>query len=43
MTGPGLELHTERLRLRPLAPGDVDALHALWTDPQVRRFCGTTA
>jgi ribosomal-protein-alanine N-acetyltransferase len=35
--GP-IELTTERLRLRPVAAADVDALHALWTDPQVRRF-----
>jgi RimJ/RimL family protein N-acetyltransferase len=29
---------TGRLRLRPAAPADVDALHALWTDPAVRRW-----
>ena len=33
-----LELETERLRLRPFRLDDVDALHALWTDPGVRRF-----
>ena len=39
MTGRGpVELTTERLRLRPVGPVDVDALHALWTDPHVRRF-----
>ena len=32
------ELTTERLVLRPLAAGDADALHALWTDEPVRRF-----
>ncbi len=32
------ELRTERLRLRPFSAGDVDAIHALWTDPGVRRF-----
>ncbi len=31
-------LNTGRLRLRPIANGDVDALHALWTDPDVRRY-----
>jgi RimJ/RimL family protein N-acetyltransferase len=31
-------LHTERLRLRPFASGDVDLLHAHWTDPDVRRW-----
>jgi RimJ/RimL family protein N-acetyltransferase len=34
----GPVLATARLRLRPAGPGDVDALHALWTDAQVRRF-----
>ena len=32
------ELHTARLRLRPLAPADREALHALWTEPAVRRY-----
>jgi [ribosomal protein S5]-alanine N-acetyltransferase len=32
------ELTTERLVLRPLAAGDVDGLHALWTAAPVRRF-----
>lgn len=36
MTLPLIE--TERLRLRPLAPADLDAVHALWTDPDVRRY-----
>lgn len=31
-------LETARLRLRPCDRGDVDALHALWTHPDVRRF-----
>jgi ribosomal-protein-alanine N-acetyltransferase len=31
-------LRTERLRLRPFAAADVDALHAHWTDPDVRRW-----
>jgi len=39
MGRPGpVELATARLRLRPVAERDVDALHALWTDPQVRRW-----
>ncbi len=28
-------LHTERLHLRPLAPGDAAALHVVWGDPEV--------
>ena len=35
--GP-IPLATERLRLRYVAEADADALHALWTDPQVRRW-----
>jgi RimJ/RimL family protein N-acetyltransferase len=31
-------LETERLRLRPLGPDDVDHLHALDGDPRVRRY-----
>ncbi len=31
-------LRTRRLELRPFALADVDALHALWTDPLVRRW-----
>ncbi|MBS1827406.1 MAG: GNAT family N-acetyltransferase [Acidobacteria bacterium] len=33
-----MELETERLRLRAVTMDDVDALHALWTDADVRRF-----
>jgi [ribosomal protein S5]-alanine N-acetyltransferase len=33
---------TERLRLRPFRPGDLDALHALWSDPEVGRWVGGT-
>ena len=33
-----LDLTTARLRLRPLAATDVAAVHALWTDPDVRRY-----
>jgi ribosomal-protein-alanine N-acetyltransferase len=33
-----IELRTERLQLRPIEPADTEALHRLWTDPQVRRF-----
>jgi ribosomal-protein-alanine N-acetyltransferase len=36
MNGPVLS--TERLRLRPFAREDVDALHAHWTHPDVRRY-----
>jgi RimJ/RimL family protein N-acetyltransferase len=36
MTLPLIE--TERLRLRPLAPADLEAIHGLWTDPGVRRY-----
>lgn len=32
------DLVTPRLRLQPFQPGDVDALHRLWTDPDVRRW-----
>jgi [ribosomal protein S5]-alanine N-acetyltransferase len=31
-------LDTPRLTLRPAALGDTEALHALWTIPEVRRF-----
>jgi len=31
-------LTTRRLRLRPFAREDVDALHAHWTHPEVRRY-----
>ena len=31
-------LTTDRLRLRPLTDADVDAMHALWTDPDVLRY-----
>jgi ribosomal-protein-alanine N-acetyltransferase len=33
---PGIE--TARLRLRPLAPEDLGAIHRLWVDPEVRRY-----
>ena len=32
------EIATPRLLLRPLAPEDLDAVHRLWTDPDVRRY-----
>lgn len=34
------EVHVEttRLLMRPFAVSDIDALHRLWTDPQVRRY-----
>ena len=31
-------VETERLHLAPFTQTDVDALHALWTDPDVRRY-----
>jgi ribosomal-protein-alanine N-acetyltransferase len=31
-------IHTKRLVLRPWTHQDVDALHALWTAPGVRRY-----
>ena len=31
-------LETPRLRLRPCTAADIDAVHALWTDPSVRRW-----
>ncbi len=34
-------LETSRLRLRELVPGDVDALAALYADPDVMRWIGT--
>jgi RimJ/RimL family protein N-acetyltransferase len=32
------EITTDRLSLRPCRVSDADALHALWTDPDVRRY-----
>jgi [ribosomal protein S5]-alanine N-acetyltransferase len=31
-------LRTERLTLRPISLSDIDALHAFWIDPSVRRY-----
>ncbi|HEX9945132.1 MAG TPA: GNAT family N-acetyltransferase [Thermoanaerobaculia bacterium] len=31
-------LRTERLSLSPVEPADLDALHAMWTAPGVRRY-----
>ena len=33
-----IELRTSRLRLRPILPADREALHRIWTEPEVRRF-----
>lgn len=33
-----MTLETARLTLRPCTLDDVDALHAQWTDPEVRRY-----
>lgn len=38
MTIEMIQIRTERLRLRPLGADDVDALVALDSDPEVRRF-----
>ena len=38
MSSRGFQLETDRLRLRPCAGADLDALHSLFTDPGVRRF-----
>jgi ribosomal-protein-alanine N-acetyltransferase len=35
---PSQEIDTERLRLRPLTPPDLDALHGLLIQPGVRRY-----
>jgi ribosomal-protein-alanine N-acetyltransferase len=32
------QIETARLRMRPFVREDVDALHRLWTDPQVRKY-----
>jgi [ribosomal protein S5]-alanine N-acetyltransferase len=32
------ELRTPRLLLRPFRPDDLDLLHAMWTDPNMRRY-----
>jgi ribosomal-protein-alanine N-acetyltransferase len=32
------QIETARLRMRPFARDDVEALHRLWTDPQVRKY-----
>jgi ribosomal-protein-alanine N-acetyltransferase len=36
--GRTAEIRTARLRMRPWTLGDVDELHRLWTDPDVRRY-----
>ena len=36
-----MELTTPRLRLRPFAPGDRAAIHAVYSDPEVMRFVAT--
>jgi ribosomal-protein-alanine N-acetyltransferase len=33
-----VEIETDRLHLRPFAATDVEALHRLWNDPEMRRF-----
>jgi [ribosomal protein S5]-alanine N-acetyltransferase len=34
----GLEIETDRLKLRPLAPEDLDSIQRIWNDPEVRRY-----
>jgi [ribosomal protein S5]-alanine N-acetyltransferase len=34
-------LETPRLHLRPFTPADVDAIHAVYSDPEVMRWVGT--
>ncbi|HLU62245.1 MAG TPA: GNAT family N-acetyltransferase [Gammaproteobacteria bacterium] len=31
-------MESERLRLRPVDASDLDRLHAMWTDPDIRRY-----
>ncbi len=38
MSPPSLPLRTERLLLRTAEPGDLDALHSYWSDPEVTRY-----
>lgn len=33
-----IAIETARLRMRPYVEADLDALHRLWTDPDVRRY-----
>ncbi|NJL21283.1 MAG: GNAT family N-acetyltransferase [Leptolyngbyaceae cyanobacterium SM1_3_5] len=33
-----IELYSDRVWMRPYAIEDVDALHQLWCDPDVRRY-----
>ncbi len=33
-----LPIHTRRLTIRPLRPNDVEAMHAVYSDPDVTRF-----
>jgi [ribosomal protein S5]-alanine N-acetyltransferase len=33
-----MRIETARLRLTPATEGDVDVLHRIWTDPDVRRY-----
>jgi [ribosomal protein S5]-alanine N-acetyltransferase len=36
--GVGLPIRTQRLTIRPLPLSDVDAMHAVYSDPEVTRF-----
>jgi [ribosomal protein S5]-alanine N-acetyltransferase len=37
---PGVELITPRLRMRPFTEADHDAIHAVYSDPDVMRYVG---
>ncbi len=41
-TAAMIELLTPRLRLRPAAPDDVDAIHAIMREPRAMRYWSTT-
>ncbi len=32
------EIETARLKLRPLAPEDLDSIHRIWAEPEVGRY-----
>jgi RimJ/RimL family protein N-acetyltransferase len=36
-------IETQRTLIRPMEPGDLEALIALWCDPEVMKYCGGPA
>jgi [ribosomal protein S5]-alanine N-acetyltransferase len=36
--GSGIEIHSERLTMIPATDADVDVLHRIWRDPDVRKY-----